>query len=131
MKKMEERDRELETTILKESILSVSGLNSDMLQIGLKGDPSLRETTYERKKYSSSVDTLFDQLSLNFQELFLNRSTYRLYIGFNNGEIRTTSVFDPFRPFSTLFELKCIVQIKWQIVPILNANFRRFVMPTR
>jgi len=29
--------------------------------------------------------------------MLLNRSTYRLYIGFNNGEIRTCSIFDPLR----------------------------------
>ncbi len=94
---MSERDIEMEEKILKESILSVSGLNSETLQIGIKGDPSLRETTYERKKYNSTVDSLYEPLAVNFNELLLNRSTFRLYIGFNNGEIRTASVFDPMR----------------------------------
>lgn len=94
---MTERNIELEEMVLKESILSASGLNSDTLQIGIKGDPSLRETTYARKKYDSEVDAVYENLAPNLMELLLNRSTYRLYIGFNNGEIRTTSVFDPLR----------------------------------
>ncbi len=94
---MSERNIEIEEKILKESILSASGLNSETLQIGIKGDPSLRETTYARKKYNSKVDSLYEPLAVNFKELLLNRSTFRLYIGFNNGEIRTASVFDPMR----------------------------------
>ncbi len=96
-KNMSKRDIEIEEKVLKESILSASGLNSDTLQIGIKGDPSLRETTYARKKYNSMVDSLYEPLAANFMELLLNRSTFRLYIGFNNGEIRTASVFDPMR----------------------------------
>ncbi|VAX10502.1 hypothetical protein MNBD_GAMMA25-1416 [hydrothermal vent metagenome] len=94
---MSARDIEIEEKVLRESILSASGLNSEKLQIGIKGDPSLRETTYARKKYNSAVDRLYEPLAENFKELLLNRSTYRLYIGFNNGEIRTASVFDPMR----------------------------------
>ena len=94
---MSERDNDMEELVLKESILSASGLNSDTLQIGIKGDPSLRETTFARKKYNSSVDSVFDELEPNLKELLLNRSTYRIYIGFNNGEIRTHSIFDPLR----------------------------------
>ena len=94
---MSERDNEIEELVLKESILSASGLNSDSLQIGIKGDPSLRETTFDRKKYHSTVDSVFDELELILKELLLNRSTYRIYIGFNNGEIRTHSIFDPLR----------------------------------
>ncbi|MCW9023419.1 MAG: hypothetical protein OQK73_01940 [Gammaproteobacteria bacterium] len=94
---LEQRNIELEEMVLRESILSASGLNSENLQIGIKGDPSLRETTYARKKYNSEVDAVYENLAPNLMELLLNRSTYRLYIGFNNGEIRTTSVFDPLR----------------------------------
>lgn len=94
---MDKHDTELEELVLKESIVSASGLNSDNLQIGIRGDPSLRETTIARRKYNSSVDDYFDQLMPNFEELLLNRSTYRLFVGFNNGEIRTHSLFDPLR----------------------------------
>ena len=88
-------DNELEELVLKESILSVAGLNASSLQIGIRGDPSMRETTGERKRYHSSVDQYLDNLLPNFEELLLNRSTYQLFVGFNNGEIRTNSVFDP------------------------------------
>ena len=92
-----ENDTELEQLVLKESILSATGIDSARLQVGLKGDPSLRETTFARKRYSSSVDSHFEQLLPCFIELLTQRSTYRLYIGFNNGEIRTHSIFDPLR----------------------------------
>ena len=77
--------------------MSVAGLNASSLQIGIRGDPSMRETTAERKRYPSSVDEHLEQLLPNFEELLLNRSTYQLFVGFNNGEIRTNSVFDPMR----------------------------------
>jgi hypothetical protein len=92
-----ENDNELEQLVLKESILSVTGLDAERLQVGLNGDPSLPETTFARKRYHSSVDTQFETRLPCFIELLTQRSTYRLYIGFNNGEIRTHSIFDPLR----------------------------------
>lgn len=94
---MNEQETNEEELLLKESIVSFTGLSSSKLQIGIKGDPSLRETSFYRERYCSVVDNCFDELGPNLMELLLNRSTYRLYIGFNNGEIRTCSVFDPFR----------------------------------
>ncbi|MBI3561040.1 MAG: hypothetical protein HY080_04920 [Gammaproteobacteria bacterium] len=88
---------EIEELVLKESLVSVVGVNSDSLQVGIRGDPSMRETTCERKRYSSSVDEYIDALLPNFEELLLKRSAYQLFIGFNNGEIRVRSVFDPMR----------------------------------
>lgn len=93
----QEEDNELEELVLKESIVSATGLNESSVQIGIKGDPSLRETTLQRKKYQSPVDAVLDQLLPNLEELLLGRGTYRLYIGFNSGEVRTASVFDPMR----------------------------------
>lgn len=91
------QESELEEMVLKESIVSASGLNSNSLLIGIRGDPSLRETTFDRKRYLSEVDEHIDLLTPNLLELMLNRSTYKLFVGFNNGEIRTTSIFDPLR----------------------------------
>jgi hypothetical protein len=88
---------ELEELVLKESIVSIAGLNSDNLQIGIRGDPSLRETSMARKRYHSGIDKVFDQIEPNLEDLLINRSTYRLYVGFNSGEIRTISIFDPLR----------------------------------
>ena len=90
-------ENEMEELVLRESIVSATGLNKNSLQIGIKGDPSLRETSLERKKYESPVDKVFDKLIANLQDALLNRSTYRVYIGFNSGEVHTYSIFDPLR----------------------------------
>ena len=90
-------DNELEELVLRESIVSATGLNENSLQIGIKGDPSLRETSLVRKRYESPVDKVMVPLVDNLEELLLNRGTYRLFIGFNSGEIRTNSIFDPLR----------------------------------
>lgn len=94
---MNERDTAFEELVLQESIVSATGLNSGNIQVGIKGDPSLRESVLLRKKYSSPVDQYLPALENNLQDLLLNRSTYRIYIGFNSGEIRTHSIFDPMR----------------------------------
>jgi len=83
--------------VLRESIVSATGLNKNSLHIGIKGDPSLRETTLDRKRYESPVDKVIVPLMANLEELMLNRSCYRIFIGFNSGEIRTNSIFDPLR----------------------------------
>jgi len=88
-------EKDLEELVLKESIVSAAGINADNLQVGIRGDPSMRETTGERQRYKSSVDEHIDELIPHFLELLLKRSTYQLFVGFNNGEIRTSSVFDP------------------------------------
>jgi len=87
----------IEETILQESIVSAAGLNSEQVLIGIKGDPSLRESAPLRKRYDSKVDNLFDSLEPNLEEIMLNRGIYRIFVGFNSGEIRTNSVFDPLR----------------------------------
>ena len=45
----------IEELILKESIISAAGLNPDQVQIGIKGDPSIRESVLMRKRYTSTV----------------------------------------------------------------------------
>ena len=90
-------DDSLEQLILQESIVSAAGLNSEQVLIGIKGDPSLRESAPLRKRYDSKVDSLFDELEPNLEDIMLNRGIYRIFIGFNSGEIRTNSVFDPLR----------------------------------
>ena len=94
---MADQDDNFEELVLKESIVSAAGLNSSHLQIGIRGDPSLRETTFDRKRYNSPADDVIDALQDNLLDLMLNRSTYRIYVGLNSGEIRTNSVFDPLR----------------------------------
>lgn len=93
----EPQDLELEELVLQESLVSATGLHSNNVQVGIKGDPSLRESVFNRQKYQSLVDELFPQLEPQLEEMMLRRSVYRVYIGFNSGEIRTCSVFDPMR----------------------------------
>lgn len=88
---------DLEELVLKESIVSATGLSADFLQVGIKGDPSLRETAMYRPRYHSVLDEIYPQLEEHLLELLCERSTYRLYIGFSSAEIRTQSVFDPLR----------------------------------
>ncbi|MDT8282553.1 MAG: hypothetical protein RQ982_07020 [Gammaproteobacteria bacterium] len=90
-------DENLEELILQESIVSAAGLNSEQVIIGIKGDPSLRESAPLRKRYDSKVDNLFDQLEPNLEDIMINRGIYRIFVGFNSGEIRTNSIFDPLR----------------------------------
>lgn len=90
-------DRDMEELVLRESIVSATGLNADSLQVGIKGDPSLRETAFLRTKYRNVMDEIYPRLEFQLSELLLNRGIYRLYIGFNSGEIRTNSIFDPLR----------------------------------
>ncbi len=92
-----QQDNELEELVLRESIVSATGLNEGSLQIGIKGDPSLRETSLDRKRYESPVDKVMGPLMHNLEDLMLNHSCYRIFIGFNSGEIRTNSIFDPLR----------------------------------
>ena len=87
----------MEDQVLKESIVSAVGLNSDKLQIGLKGDPSIRESVSLRKRYRSSIDDSIEPIVVNLEDMMLNRGIYRIFVGFNSGEIRTLSVFDPLR----------------------------------
>ena len=88
---------ELERLVLQENIVSAVGLDPKKLQIGLKGDPSLRETAMDRCRYESELDRVFNELEPVFEDLLLRRGLYRLFIGFNNSEIRTCSIFDPLR----------------------------------
>lgn len=88
---------ENEELVLKEALVSATGLTADALQIGLKGDPSLRETATIRERYDSELDKAYHQLEPLLVDLMLDHSPYHIFIGFNNSEIRTRSIFDPLR----------------------------------
>lgn len=88
---------DLEQLVLQENIVSAVGLHSAQIQIGIKGDPSLRETAMDRCRYESDIDRLFNDIEPVFEELLIRRGIFRLFIGFNNSEIRTCSIFDPLR----------------------------------
>ena len=88
-----ERTREL---VLKENLLATAGIKSKNLQISIKGDPSLRESAFARERYESAVDKVLPELIPKLQLLLLERCVNEVFLQFNSGEIRLTSIFDPF-----------------------------------
>lgn len=88
--------RRNEELILKESLVDITGVKDTHLHISIKGDPSMRETAFTRERYESVVDKVLTLLEPRLEDLLLNRCVYKIYIGFNNGEISTSSVFDPY-----------------------------------
>lgn len=85
-----------EELVLHEKLLDLSGLCSSSRHIGIKGDPSLRESALTRERYESVVDRLMPRLVEVFKSLLIERSATSLYIGFNNGELRISTIYDPF-----------------------------------
>jgi len=85
-----------EELVLRESLLDCTGIGDDRLSLSIKGDPSLRESAFSRERYESVVDRLLPKLQPQLEELLLKRSVYRLFINFGSGEVRTSSVFEPF-----------------------------------
>ncbi|HEY0721442.1 MAG TPA: cyclic nucleotide-binding domain-containing protein [Gammaproteobacteria bacterium] len=88
--------RRSEELVLREKLIDMSGLHGADRHIGIKGDPSLRESAMTRERYESVVDKQMPRLVPVFKDLLLNRCAYSLYIGFNNGEVRISTLYDPF-----------------------------------
>lgn len=88
--------RRQEEYLLREQLIDITGMAGKGLHVSIKGDPSLKETTFTRERYESVVDKILPLLEPRLEDLLLNRCIYQVYVGFNNGEIRTSSVFDPF-----------------------------------
>jgi len=87
-----------EKLVLEEKMLNVTGYRDrdrDM-HISIKGDASLRESAMERPRYESVVDKHLETLAGCFEDLLVNRTAHRIMVGFNNGEIRVSTVLDPF-----------------------------------
>ena len=80
----------------KETLLDHPGIKGSHVGIGIKGDPSLRETIFLRERYQSVVDQYLPLLQPQLYELLLNRDVYEVTIHFNSGELQVCSVFDPF-----------------------------------
>jgi hypothetical protein len=97
LKKIKLDNIDLEQQVLRENIVSAVGLNGQQVQIGIKGDPSLRETAMDRCRYQSAIDEVFDRIEPVLLEMLLERGIFRLFVGFNNSEVRTCSIFDPLR----------------------------------
>lgn len=85
-----------EELFLRESLIDLTGLNSKRLHLSIKGDPSMRESAFVRERYQSVVDKVLDKLQPVFENLLLKRCIYSLFVNFNSGEIRTSSIYNPF-----------------------------------
>jgi hypothetical protein len=49
-----------------------------------------------RPRFQSVVDRFMPELVVCFEDLLLNRTVHRITVGFNNGEIRLSTLLDPF-----------------------------------
>jgi len=70
--------------------------HSGKFHLGIKGDPSLRESAFVRERYESVVDGVLAQLQPALYDLLMNRCVYEVLIHFNSGEVLVKSVFNPF-----------------------------------
>ena len=70
--------------------------NHGKFHLGIKGDPSIRESVFMRERYQSVVDGVLPQLQLTLFELLMNRCAYEVVIHFNSGEVLVKSIFNPF-----------------------------------
>ena len=61
----------------------------DNLMRSVKGDSSLRDSVYNRKRTLNLVDENIDELLDVILFLLLSTGVYRIVIGLNNGEIKT------------------------------------------
>ena len=85
-----------EDLVFKENLLATTGISGNKLQISIKGDPSLRETAFMRERHESVVDKVLPELIVKLNILLLERCVTEIFLQFNSGEIRLTSILDPF-----------------------------------
>lgn len=85
-----------EELVLTEKLIDFTNMKDRNMHIGIKGDPSLRESAMTRERYVSVVDKILPQLVPKLEDMLLNRCVYKIYIGFNNGEVRVSTMLDPF-----------------------------------
>jgi CRP-like cAMP-binding protein len=90
---LQQRNEEL---LLRENLIDLTGVSGKRLHVSIKGDPSMRESAFARERYESVVDKVLGELQPAIEELLLRRCVYSLFINFNSGEIRVSSVFNPF-----------------------------------
>ncbi len=82
-----------ETGALKKALVGY-GFDKSLMQ-SIKGDASLRDTVYQRERTCTIIDKQMTKMIKIFTYLLLKTGVHRLSIGFNNGEVKTFSIFDP------------------------------------
>ena len=85
-----------EELVLTEKLIDLTNIKDKNRHIGIKGDPSLRESAMTRERHVSVVDKILPELVPKLEDMLLNRCVYKVYLGFNNGEVRVSTIFDPF-----------------------------------
>lgn len=85
-----------EELVLTEKLIDFTNMKDKNRHIGIKGDPSLRESAMTRERHVSVVDKILPELVPKLEDMLLNRCVYKVYLGFNNGEVRVSTIFDPF-----------------------------------
>ena len=85
-----------EELVLTEKLIDVTNMKDKNRHIGIKGDPSLRESAMTRERHASVVDKILHDLVPKLEDMLLNRCVYKIYLGFNNGEVRVSTMIDPF-----------------------------------
>ncbi len=85
-----------DSCVLNEAIVSAFGLPADKPFVGIKGDPSLRETAPIRSKFASRIDQKVGPALERVEWLLAETGCYSIYVGFNSSEVRTESIFNPF-----------------------------------
>lgn len=90
---IELRNNEL---MLKEQLVAITGVGQEHLHVAIAGDPSMRETAFSRNRYENVVDSVLPKLVPSLRKLLFDTSAYRVFMGLNNGEVRISSVINPF-----------------------------------
>ena len=85
-----------EKLVLEEKMLNATNVCERDMHVSIKGDASLRESAMERPRYESVVDKHITALTACIEDLLVNRTPHRIMVGFNNGEIRVSTLLDPF-----------------------------------
>ncbi len=79
-----------------EPIVGAFGLPKNRIFKSIKGDPTLKETVLIRNKHEMFLDTHGVEVLNTCRHILKNTGCFSMYLGFNNNEIRTESIFDPF-----------------------------------
>lgn len=82
--------------LLREQLVATTGVGHGNLHVSIKGDPSLRETAFTRDRHDSMVDKVLPNLIPAIRYMLQETSVYRVFVGLNNGEVRISSVINPF-----------------------------------
>jgi CRP-like cAMP-binding protein len=82
--------------VLREKLVNITGMKERHFWVGIEGDPSLRQTVHTRQKFESMVDRVLPLLVPRLVDLLVNRCVYQISLACNSGEVRISTILDPF-----------------------------------